>query len=74
MSERRTVTTYDKVCTAMSILQMQILASDSALNAKAIFGTEYMPTAALQAAHDLLREVLEEVESLPSLTKTENRE
>lgn len=62
MSEPRTVTTHDKICTVMSILQMHILASDSALSAKAIFGTEHMPTPALQAAHELLSEVLEEVE------------
>lgn len=66
MSEPRTVTTYDKVCTAMSILQMQILASDSALCSEKLFGPYYMPKEALQAAHDLLSEVLEEVETTPN--------
>lgn len=62
MRKPRTVTTHDKICTAMSILQMHILASDTALSAKAIFGTQHMPTSALEAAHELLSEVLEEIE------------
>lgn len=59
---RNTMTAHDKLCAAISIVQHHILAEDSAINAKAFFGHEFMRTAALELAVDLMRDCLGPVE------------
>lgn len=53
---------HSKVMTAISILQMKVLASDSATDGKATWGGMYMPDSCLDHAIQMLIEVLEVVE------------
>lgn len=55
------MTSHDKVCAVISILQDRILAEDSAMDAQALFGQFRMPTAGLELAERLLTEVLDDL-------------
>lgn len=52
------MTDHDKLCAAIGIVQLHILASDSVLIPEKMFGLNYMPNAALELAEKLLVEVL----------------
>lgn len=61
-AERPAPGSYDKLCAAISILQAAILADDTTLEPKSIFGqTFFMPRAGLEMAERLLVEVLEDM-------------
>lgn len=54
---------YDKLCTAISIVQQYILAMDTALIPDKLFHTDYMPTPALEMAVQLMTDALEGAEA-----------
>lgn len=50
---------YDKLCTAVSILQMHILAMDTVLDPGKMFGVNHMKTPALEMALQLMTDALD---------------
>lgn len=55
------VDSHRLICEAISILQAQVLASDSVLNADALWHKAHMPLPALECAISLLIEALDGV-------------
>lgn len=56
------MTSMDKLCIAISIVQQNILAQDSALIPDRLFGPDYMRTGALEMAVRLMCECLGDLE------------
>lgn len=55
------MTAEDKLLSAISILQMHVLASETALNPEKMFGTYHMPHAGLEGVVHLLCQVWDEL-------------
>lgn len=62
MSRIETMNSHDKLCAAMAIMQAHILASDTTLNAEALFGLSHFETAGLELAERLLDDCLPDIE------------
>lgn len=60
----QTLTPHQRLCAAISIIQREILARDSALIPEKMFGKASMADPALELANSLLVELLPDVEGL----------
>lgn len=58
------MTPHDKLIAAMSIIQADILARDSACIPDKMFPTRYFETSALELAERMLADILPEIEQL----------
>lgn len=64
LKEIRLNTPDENLQAAVSILQMQVLAQHSEIDAKALFGGSYMPGLVMDVALGLLSPLLSEVDGL----------
>lgn len=62
--ELRMHSPHENLCTAIGLIQTQILAADSDINTEVMFGSYHFRRAGLEAAVAMLVAMIEEVEDL----------